>query len=161
MSNFELIIDITDLHAVKDAIENTEDNLYGNLSSASSFATVTIRDRIERKGQTADGRAMESKSAKKTGKYSRGWGNKRKAAGLRVDVVNLSFTGRTLKEFGRIHDTLDFRNNAVTMGFERDDARQIAEWNNEMFGPAYDIGQREIDETFQEYIGEFNNLLFK
>lgn len=158
---FILEVDTSGIREIKAAVEDIQENRVGNLIPAASFATVTIKDRIEH-GKNVSGKIMETKSKKKTGKYSRRHGNKRKNLGKRTDVINLNLTGNTQRQFGRVDSFSAFKEDAVELGFKTADAEIIAGYNNEMFDDPYDISTKEIDGVFTEYIDNFgNNILLK
>lgn len=152
-------IDTTGIRDIIRAIEDIEENRMPSLTSAATRSTSAVKDRIT-KGMTSDGKLMESKSLKKKGRYSRQWGNKRAKNGLKTSVITLSFTGRTIRSLTRIHDFSAYKDNSVIIGLDNDEAQQIAEWNNEMFGAAYDYSKSEIDRSFEQYLEGFgNNIL--
>lgn len=154
-------IDTTGLREIKAAIDQIEDRRYNSIKSAAHYANVLMKDRIS-KGMNAKGQMMESKSKRKEGRYSKQWGKKRSAKGKRTDIVNLSYSGDTMQDFGVDSSRQDFMETAASLNFKNSESEQIGEWNNEMFGNAYDLSNNEIDDVFNDYIDEFgNNILLK
>lgn len=163
----EMHIDTSELIELQGQLQFLEDNRVANLIPAASLATVTIKDRIS-KGFRADGKIMISKSNKPYGRYSKAHTNRRKKRKLQVSVVDLQFTGTTMRNFKRIEGRTSFREDAVNVGFDDTVMHpdgpaviDIALWNNEYFGDAWDISEKEIDQSFDEYVRTFNSPLLK
>lgn len=157
---YTLEIDITEIVAFQKEIQRIESLRVVNLDMAASALIVRVKDHIS-KGKTASGKTMESKSSKKEGKYSKRWGSKRKKKGLRVDSITLSYTGDTIAKFGKLNSLSSFKNEEVIVGFKDETAEDIAAYNNAMFGDAYDVSDKEIDESFKSYLDEFNSELLR
>ena len=161
-------IDISGIEEIKKSLEYIEANRYDKLVYNTSFTTVLVKDRIS-KGKTSDGKIMVTKSTYKMGRYSRQHGKERSRKGLRVDIVNLNFTGQLLRAFKRQQSLNSFKNQSVDIGIDPgaihtehgESLEDIANWNNWYFGKAIDIGNSEIDAAFKEYVDDFNTILMK
>jgi len=157
---FTMEIDFTDIEQLQTDLKHIEQDRVQNLVQEASIAQVLIKNRIS-KGKTVDGRMMESKSKEKTGKYSKSWAKMRAKKGRQTNVVDLEYTGTTKGKFRRINGREAFREDAYDIGFDEDEAENIALYNNEMFGEAYGISDAEADETFIHYLKAFREELVR
>lgn len=158
MYGIEMTVDVSQIRELKGQVDRVQDFRMSALSSALSHSVVVIRDRIE-KGKLSNGQMMQTKSAKKEGRYSKQWGKVRKKKGLRVDIVTLSFTGVTRANFALLNDFQAYKADSYNVGMKTDESDRIGGYNNDMFGPAYDYSEREVDDTFTDYLHLFNTEL--
>lgn len=136
-----------------------------NLSTARAgdFAVDAIKKRISRGLNTA-GIAMITKSKKRMGRYSRRHGQKRTKRGLTVAAVTLQFTGDTFRNFRVIDRAFAMRSRdrrfaQVTIGMDAARAIEIAGYNEDYFGPAYDVKNSEINAAYAHFLSQFRTEL--
>lgn len=154
---YTLEIDFKELEELKKQLEHITDTRLKNFSDTVNLEVELLKVRIG-KGMTSDYRLMETKSTKREGRYSSTWAKARKKKGLKVDVVNLEFTGDTKANFKRKTSGLT---EEIDVGFTDTKAEGIAAYNNEMFGPAYDFSDKAIDGAFEDYLFRFDSPLLK
>ena len=102
-----------------------------------------IMYRVKYKGVSANGVVLHTKSKNPMGAYGQRHGKARRLRGLRIDMVNLSFTGRMQLDFN-ITEKSDL---SIGIGFLTQESAQKAEENeayygDEIFEPS---DQEEID----------------
>lgn len=112
------------------------------LEQAAVEAVSEVKQRIGR-GIGSDGQSMISSSSPKTGAYSKDYGNKRGKAGLPTGRVDLRFSGKTMDSYGII----ERGQNYVVGGFDNNEAGDIADYNEQMFGQAYYLSDEEINKA--------------
>lgn len=145
-----ITVDPSEIVSLKTEIDLIQAYRMTALATSVKSSVEKIQDRIE-KGKLSNGSIMVSKSTKKDGRYSKSWGKKRRKEGLKVDLVNLSFTGKTRKNFKLLDDFNALKTDSYNVGLETEESDTIAGYNNDYFGPAYDYSQGEIDDTFRQY----------
>lgn len=157
---YSLVIDITELNQLRDELIRVEAARMPALQVAASNSVVLIRDRISR-GLTSEGKQMQSKAKKKEGAYSLRHARARKKRNRQINVIDLNYTSKTIYAFKRIGGRAAFQKDAIDVGFDDPTYEAIAGYNNEMFGPAYDLSETEADSVFKDYLDEFNSELFR
>lgn len=158
MFQVEVTIDGSEIKDILSQVNYVQDFRMSALSSSLRHSVVVIRDRIER-GKLANGQMMQTKSEKKEGRYSKRYGKFRKKKGLRVDIVTLSLTGVTKANFALLNDFQAYKADTYNVGLKTDESDTIAGYNNDMFGPAYDYSDLEMDDTFRDYLRLFGKEL--
>ncbi len=154
---YNITFDLAEVENLSAELRRVESERIKNLSAPAHSATRLIKDRIQ-KGKTASGVTMVTKAKFTTGRYSKTWGNIRKKKKLITRVINLNFTGSTIKAFKNLGTVAA---DSVDVGFSDSNALQIAEWNQSMFGNAYDLNDKEIEDGFELYLSAFNSDLTK
>ena len=99
-----------------------------------------ISQRVQNQGKNASGEQMVSKSEKKTGAYSRGWGNKRVKFGRQVSIIDLTFSGAMIDSF-----TFSPEGKNYVVGFSSDEQGKIAGYNEDEFGVIFNLSDSEND----------------
>ncbi len=125
-----------------------------NLEQAAETAHSEVVQRIER-GVNTDGQIMESVSAEKLGRYSRSHGRRRIGKGLPIDRVTLKFTGEMIQSFKLIEKLP----REVSVGFDSEKAAEIAGYNAERFGVAFDMNGSEEKRATDRFIQLFNGFI--
>ncbi|MFC0183375.1 hypothetical protein ACFFJX_12730 [Pseudarcicella hirudinis] len=72
-----------------------------------------VIDRIQNRGESTGGLKLDTYALERDGRYSAPYGRKRRALGLRTDLVNLTVTGDLVNDY----KVLDNSYELVTVGF--------------------------------------------
>lgn len=94
-------IDVRGIDRLIAQLEQRKEDYQVAADSAIELARETILLRVYN-GQLAEGgfnNYRDTKSIKRIGRYSKRWGNERKAGGLSTQTHNLSYTGRLYNNF--------------------------------------------------------------
>ncbi|WP_028664407.1 hypothetical protein [Runella zeae] len=125
-----------------------------NLEQAAETAHSDVIQRIEN-GINSSGQTMESVSTEKLGRYSRSHGRRRVTKGLPIDRVTLKFTGEMIQSF-KLIERLP---REVSVGFDSEKAAEIASYNAERFGVAFNMNNSEEKRATNRFIQLFNGFI--
>lgn len=125
------------LGEVKDQLSNLIDEKI--MRTAGLTAVAIILNRNQQQGKNTDGSKRRSKSNKTTGAYSKGYAKQRRKKGRQIDIVDLTASGDTLRNFNVISADKD----SAEVGFLNDKANQIAEYNEAYYGQMFHLTDEE------------------
>ncbi|MFD1818616.1 hypothetical protein SAMN04515674_105327 [Pseudarcicella hirudinis] len=115
-----------------------------------------VIDRIQNRGESTGGLKLDTYALERDGRYSAPYGRKRRALGLRTDLVNLTVTGDLVNDY----KVLDNSYELVTVGFGENDTADIAEYQEAYYGDEiFDPSDIEIDEAINELEGYILTIL--
>ncbi|NID09400.1 hypothetical protein [Fibrivirga algicola] len=114
-------------------ISGAENDLQENLAEAAHDALALIAHRIQQNGKGQNGQALRTKSAKRLGAYSRGYGKKRTERGRQTDRVDFTNSGDMFNEW----KVLSSEPRQATGGFATQEAADRAEYLEAYFGPSF------------------------
>ena len=138
---------------LKDKLSNLIDEKV--MRTAALTTTAIIINRVQQKGQNADGSQRKSKSAKTTGAYSSGYAKRRRKRGRQIAIVDLTDTGTTLRAF----NVLETSPTSAAVGFTSETAAQIAEYNEAYYGKIFELSDAEQNKVIDGAIEEITRKL--
>lgn len=122
-------------------IQLAETSLEINLRRAGLDAVAVITFRIQQQGVGSDGKTLRTKSAKRTGEYSKAYAKKRTERGRQVARVDFTMNGDLMRSF----TVLAISPTLVTVGFHDDRQADIAGYLEAYFGDAFTASEGEIN----------------
>lgn len=128
------------------------------LREAALDTLALISNRVQNRGEKADGTKIVSKSPSRKGAYSRNYGLKRQRSGREVDIIDLTATDQ-----GGMMDSLTVEpegNNSYVVGFAGQRASDLAEYNELRFGTIFEPSDSESD-LIEEVINNRIDEIFR
>lgn len=122
-------------------IQLAETSMELNLRRAGLDASVAITFRIQQQGVGSKNQQLRTKSAKRTGDYSKAYAKKRTERGRQVARVDFTMDGDLLRSF----TVLTISPALVTVGFHDDRQADIAGYLEAYFGEAFYATDEEIN----------------
>jgi hypothetical protein len=158
---FTVDIDATELESVYLSIKSSMRLTNKALEASAKEAVKDIKQRIS-EGKDSAGHFMVTKSRRRRGRYSMRHGLRREKKGKVIDIVNLKFTGQTLRSFVHLKTHRSFNGSWAEseIGFTNSTAAEKALKNDEQFGYAYAVRVSEVDKAFENYLKAFPSPLF-
>ena len=120
-------------------LQGVEDTLGADLAEAAGDGMAAVVHRIQQRGLNTDGQPMLSQSARRTGAYSRLWGNYRRKRGRQTDRVDLTMEGDLMRNYQIIYRGA----REVTVGFLDSGMADIAAYLEAYFGAAFYLSVEE------------------
>ncbi|MBN8824457.1 MULTISPECIES: hypothetical protein [unclassified Spirosoma] len=157
MFKFDETTAIADILAAQQTVLRIEQARPRIAQDTAQHAVNLVRDRIQLRGQNADGDPMISSSPKRTGRYSERYGKIRQQEGLRTDLINLTFTGELLNSssWAVLENDID----EFGGGFLNDDMSQRADYLEDYFGPVFIMSGEEQQESTDYFTEQINDLM--
>lgn len=137
---------MSDAEAYQFVADFLEDELPRELLRVQEDLVVTILHRVRHESLSTNGTVLFTKSKTPIGAYGHYHGTARKARGLRVDKVNLTFTGRMLLDFNLTEQS----ETEVGIGFLSQESALKAEDNEKYYeDEIFDPSRKEELETLE------------
>lgn len=135
---------MSDTEAFNFVLDFLEKELPRELLRIEEDLLVLIIHRVKHESASTNGVLLTTKSRTPMGAYGRVHGKRRRAKGLRIDKVNLVFTGQMMLEFNLTEKS----DHHVGIGFLSAESARKAEENEEYYGDEiFDPSTTEEQET--------------
>jgi hypothetical protein len=155
---FKLDTDMTlaELRQLQRRLERVEASQTSLVRATAQFGVNEVRERIQFRGENAEGERMLSSSAKKIGRYSESHGKVRQQEGLRTDLINLTFSGELLN--GDSWTVID-ESDGFGAGFSEQGMSDRAGHLEELFGPIFQLSPSEEEATADYFNNSVSDLV--
>ena len=135
-----------------------ESELERELMRAGADTVVVVINRIKRQGEDAQGNTLETKSTKRTGRYSKRYGKTREDAGKQTAKVDLTMAGQLTGDY----NLTEIEPRRVGVGFITETSHEIADYLEEYYGGEIFIPSvQEEDEIFEDAMRRIEILIEK
>lgn len=102
-------------------------------------AVALISDRVQQRGERADGSKMVTSSKEKIGAYSKPYAKQREKKGLQTSIIDQTYSGDMMGDFVPAPEGA----NSYIVGFRGQLSSDKADWNERKFGKIFQLSERE------------------
>ncbi|MCF2487456.1 hypothetical protein [Dyadobacter sp. CY347] len=133
-----------------------EEDLERELLRAGADVVVVVIHRIKREGKDALGGTLDTKSASRSGAYSKRYAGIRKEAGRQTSQVDLNMTGKMLLDY----NLTERSKTAVGVGFMSDESDEKAGYLEEYYGAEIFVpSEQEEDDIMEDAMSRVERLI--